>query len=165
MARDLPKDWKVRRKAAIQRDSRRCRFCNIRQGMNGINLEVHHIVPRRRGGGTHNLRNLITLCQTCHNRIHYGDLTSPTDELSYINRIKESLASLRWRKAGLKDIKQVNPVSVAQKVGSTIPKLELVKRHVGARSRIPDIQPRTFPDFMKDVETHNKTETEDCSAD
>jgi 5-methylcytosine-specific restriction protein A len=32
--------------------------------------EVHHIVPVSRGG-THAEENLMSLCQSCHNRIHH----------------------------------------------------------------------------------------------
>lgn len=31
--------------------------------------EVHHIVPVNRGG-THDFSNLMSLCQSCHNKIH-----------------------------------------------------------------------------------------------
>ena len=32
--------------------------------------EVHHIVPISRGG-THAADNLMSLCQSCHNKIHH----------------------------------------------------------------------------------------------
>ena len=32
--------------------------------------EIHHIVPLSRGG-THDRSNLISLCRSCHNKIHH----------------------------------------------------------------------------------------------
>lgn len=32
--------------------------------------EVHHIVPVRKGG-THERKNLMSLCRSCHNKIHH----------------------------------------------------------------------------------------------
>ncbi|MEW9502379.1 HNH endonuclease [Jeotgalibacillus marinus] len=39
----------------------------------GTSLEVHHMVPRIRGGN-HSSENLITLCTRCHWHIETGDL-------------------------------------------------------------------------------------------
>ena len=36
-------------------------------------LEVHHITPRAEGGGNH-LRNLVVLCELCHDKHHAGEL-------------------------------------------------------------------------------------------
>lgn len=60
-----PPDWERRRKAVLKRDNYRCREC----GAKNRKLHVHHIVPIS-DGGSHDLRNLITLCQSCHNSRH-----------------------------------------------------------------------------------------------
>lgn len=48
----------------IMRDGGRCRSCNTNR-----NLHVHHIRYRSEGG-THDEDNLITLCETCHDKAH-----------------------------------------------------------------------------------------------
>jgi hypothetical protein len=57
--------------AVLQRD-RSCRFPRIRKWIQttsccgrGTNLEIHHILPRGRGG-THAMTNLVTLCHLHH---------------------------------------------------------------------------------------------------
>jgi hypothetical protein len=62
------------RREVLARDRHRCR----RKGCNHSRfLEIHHIVPRSRGG-THDPANLVTLCSSCHQLWHEngGDLTS-----------------------------------------------------------------------------------------
>lgn len=49
------------RKAVILRDNCKCKMC----GVSNIQLEVHHITPKRQGGNN-TLKNLITLCSSCH---------------------------------------------------------------------------------------------------
>ena len=51
------------RKAAILRDGGKCMEC----GKSNCRLEVHHIKPRRRNG-SNTLDNLITLCESCHQK-------------------------------------------------------------------------------------------------
>lgn len=52
------------RKQVRHRDHGRCRLCD-RHGV----TQVHHIVYRSEGGG-HGLDNLISLCQSCHEKVH-----------------------------------------------------------------------------------------------
>ena len=51
------------RKAVILRDGCKCMEC----GKSNCKLEVHHIKPRRLNG-SNTLSNLITLCETCHQK-------------------------------------------------------------------------------------------------
>ena len=46
-----------------------CERC-LEQGRLMPVAEVHHILPVARGG-THDERNLMSLCQSCHNKIHH----------------------------------------------------------------------------------------------
>jgi len=48
----------------LSRDGYRCTTCGATR-----DLHVHHIVPRREGGPDE-LSNLVTLCFTCHERLH-----------------------------------------------------------------------------------------------
>ena len=53
--------WQHVRKKVFARDNYRCRLC----GSAG-RLECDHIVPLRAGGNPFELRNLQTLCRSCH---------------------------------------------------------------------------------------------------
>ena len=45
-----------------------CEMC-FKEGRMTLMEEVHHIVPISRGG-THDRSNLMSLCRSCHNKIH-----------------------------------------------------------------------------------------------
>jgi DNA helicase-2/ATP-dependent DNA helicase PcrA len=62
---DYPDNWNEIREKVLRRDNYRC--CN--EPSHNKKLHIHHIVPLSKGG-THNLNNLITLCEDCHKRIH-----------------------------------------------------------------------------------------------
>lgn len=53
-----------KRRYIRERDGKRCRLCGT-----ATNLHVHHIKYRSEGG-THDERNLITVCLSCHDRVH-----------------------------------------------------------------------------------------------
>ena len=46
-----------------------CEMC-LKEGKLTPVEEVHHIVPVSRGG-THDRSNLMSLCKSCHNKIHH----------------------------------------------------------------------------------------------
>ena len=52
------------RREVYRRDGWRCAMCDNSQG-----LQIHHVVPRGRGGVNHPM-NLITLCWRCHSAVH-----------------------------------------------------------------------------------------------
>lgn len=60
-------EWRRLRRETLKRDGYRCRVrdCEVR---GSALLTVHHIVPRAEGG-SHALRNLITLCPAHHDQI------------------------------------------------------------------------------------------------
>lgn len=63
-------EWKWRRREAIIRDDYTCQECGVQGGPKGdADLEVHHITPVTEGGSD-DLENLDTLCQSCHQRSH-----------------------------------------------------------------------------------------------
>ncbi|MFH2050982.1 MAG: HNH endonuclease, partial [bacterium] len=65
------------RRRVLARDGHRC------QGSGCTNtrfLEVHHLVPRARGG-TNRPDNLITLCSACHRHIHDKAQGMPASEV------------------------------------------------------------------------------------
>lgn len=54
------------RLAVIRRDNWHCQNCG-REDLDV--LTVHHVIFRSQGG-RHHIDNLVTLCVSCHNRIH-----------------------------------------------------------------------------------------------
>jgi hypothetical protein len=58
-------DKKIYREEILRRDNLTCQVCG--QKKRRTNLEVHHIIPRSKGG-TDDSTNLITLCKYCHDR-------------------------------------------------------------------------------------------------
>ena len=91
------------RKAVILRDGCKCMEC----GKTNCKLEVHHIKPRRLNG-SNTLSNLITLCETCHQKTegkeeqymkHYFDILKSSDNknLNYAQHVMIGKAWLRER--------------------------------------------------------------------
>jgi 5-methylcytosine-specific restriction endonuclease McrA len=56
--------------ACLMRDGYQCQQC----GKKNTRLEAHHIVFQEHGGKD-SLTNLLTLCETCHHRLHEGKIT------------------------------------------------------------------------------------------
>lgn len=52
--------WRAIRERILERDSHMCRACGI-----GTRLQVHHIDPRKYGGGDED-SNLMSVCRHCH---------------------------------------------------------------------------------------------------
>jgi hypothetical protein len=58
------------RMAILNRDGRRCRICGRKPDDHlDMELHVHHIRPWAKGGPT-SMKNLLTLCNTCHKGLH-----------------------------------------------------------------------------------------------
>lgn len=53
----------------LTRDKYTCQCCKTKKGT----LHVHHIIYRSKGGSDE-IENLITLCETCHKKLHKGEL-------------------------------------------------------------------------------------------
>ena len=66
------------------RDSYTCQSCKGKR--KDTRLEVHHIIFRS-NGGSDEAENLITLCRTCHTKVHDGSIT-----LNLKGKKKETLA-------------------------------------------------------------------------
>ena len=150
MSRPLPSDWAERRREVLRRDDYMCRNCERHEEMRGVSLEVHHIVPRSRGG-SHEKYNLITLCGHCHDRTHNGNVKAPDDPLSYVGRLKEEVRSFQWRQA---NITSIDPQSIARTVAGSFPDPTSIRNHTLLRNTISDPPPRTLPNFVVDVSKH-----------
>lgn len=72
-----PPDWDARRRVVYRRDGYTCKECGVRSGpygnKNSPALHAHHVKPLSESGTNH-LRNLVTLCDDCHNDIHEHDI-------------------------------------------------------------------------------------------
>lgn len=60
-----------RKAYVLNRDDYTCQYCKGKSKDN--RLEVHHIVFRSQGGSDDE-NNLITLCKTCHDKLHAGQI-------------------------------------------------------------------------------------------
>lgn len=65
------RNWDQQRRRARKRDNYTCQRCGIAQWEYGKGLDVHHKVPFRHFGierykEANQLKNLITLCRSCH---------------------------------------------------------------------------------------------------
>jgi len=60
------------REKVLERDDYECRFCEITEEEHQDNhdkgLSIHHIIPRRAGGGD-DIDNLMAVCATCHRTV------------------------------------------------------------------------------------------------
>lgn len=63
----MTESWKELRPAVLDRDRRQC--ANCKRSEEEVKLDVHHIVPRGRGGSDR-ISNLVTLCRQCHDAVH-----------------------------------------------------------------------------------------------
>lgn len=87
--RKVDKNWnafQTQRRHTLIRDGKRCLICNSRS-----HLTAHHIVHKCKGGTNNNI-NLMTVCVTCHRRIHdqFGSLIpSGQDPLKFKKEILE----------------------------------------------------------------------------
>ena len=75
----------------LSRDGYKCQKCKIQKGK----LHVHHIIFRS-DGGTNSPDNLITLCKSCHSKLHTGEFSikkskSKTKHATEIGIIKSQL--------------------------------------------------------------------------
>jgi len=63
--------WKTANTLTLMRDDCHCRVCGEHYQRDNP-IEVHHIIPQK-DGGTHNLKNLITLCERHHKETFKND--------------------------------------------------------------------------------------------
>lgn len=94
MSDRYPSNWGVIRKSVYSRDDYTCQICGVRGGKFG-NSEVHahHITPLSEGG-SHNLSNLVTLCESCHSSQHNYDIGTNAGQENSNNQISEEDSNL-----------------------------------------------------------------------
>ena len=83
-------NWGRRSYEARKRDGHKCQICGKPESENGRKLSVHHKIPFVKFGyvlgqntlykQANKLRNLVSLCATCHQKVEWGKLTMPISE-------------------------------------------------------------------------------------
>lgn len=77
-------DWKQRRARILKRDNYQCKICGT-----GMNLRVHHIrYPDILGEEPD--EDLITVCDSCHEKIHSNDVRQKRATAERIRTIQEN---------------------------------------------------------------------------
>lgn len=70
------------RMACLLRDTFKCQYC----GVGNTRLEAHHIIPKSKQGKD-SINNLITLCSSCHSKVHDGTISLNVTGMSGIKDI------------------------------------------------------------------------------
>ena len=83
--------WNVR-EYVLRRDNHRCQQCKGKS--KDKILQVHHIESRKTGGDCPD--NLITLCSTCHNKIHNHNLQLQVKKSASF-RAETFMSMVRWK--------------------------------------------------------------------
>lgn len=65
------KDFHNIKQYVLERDNYKCQYCKGKS--KDKYLHIHHIIFRSQGGSDHQ-NNLITLCKTCHDKLHDGKI-------------------------------------------------------------------------------------------
>jgi hypothetical protein len=117
--------WNVR-EYVFYRDGHRCQHC---KGMSKDPvLNVHHVVSRQTGGDRPD--NFVTLCETCHRKLHAGDLklevkaSSGFKAETFMSTVRRKLVN-RLRESGESVSHAYGYITKSRRVA-----LELGKSHV-----------------------------------
>ncbi len=159
MGRKLPTDWSSRRKQVYDRDDFRCGNCGRYHGMDGMNPHAHHIRPRERGG-THKLRNLVTVCDRCHEQIHQGVIPNPSHD-NPIDRACEAMRGIGWQ---VQERVQRDDLIDLVKTQS-IPSMDSLQAQLNLVNRAEEngFSPRSLSDIIRDLESHSEKDSSDCN--
>ena len=131
------------RKAVILRDGCKCMEC----GKSNCKLEVHHIKPRRLNG-SNTLSNLITLCETCHQKTegkeeqymkHYFDILKSSDNKN-LNYAQHVMIGKTWLREQLSMIGLLHLTFGGDTANKRID-WNIVKSHSNDAICITDLQP------------------------
>lgn len=81
------------REYVLYRDSHRCKHC--KGASKDRILQVHHIESRKTGGDAPS--NLLTLCKTCHEQYHRGEIDIVAKPSNVGFRAASLMNGIRWR--------------------------------------------------------------------
>lgn len=78
-------NWEIQRKKCYERDNYKCQICGVkcvgRRDIGGNSkrlIQAHHI-EKYESGGNNRLENLVTLCASCHKKLHEGEINYEMD--------------------------------------------------------------------------------------
>lgn len=134
------------RKAAILRDGSKCMEC----GRANCRLEVHHIKPRRRNG-SNTLDNLITLCESCHQKTEgqeelymdrYFSLLKSSDHKN-LNYAQHVMIGKKWLRKQLSNLGVLYLTNGGDTANKRID-WNVEKSHANDAVCITDLQPDTY---------------------
>lgn len=100
--------WEEIHSSALERDNYQCQLCGVHRESLDRNPDVHHIIsvrdfldsPNHDVTDAHALRNVISLCPSCHRHAEYGGISRErlrsminfVDDGDYIEHLVESVA-------------------------------------------------------------------------
>lgn len=146
--------WNTR-EYVLWRDNHECQICHGKSKDNRLN--VHHIESRQTGGNAPN--NLITLCETCHNKYHNGEIKTNLKRGKSF-RDATFMGVMRWAVYNrLKEIYQNVQMTYGYITKSIRIKNGLEKSHrIDARciTGNPEAEPLDCWYFIKKVRCHNR---------
>lgn len=153
------------RKAVIFRDGCRCAEC----GRTNCKLEVHHIKPKRLGG-SNTLSNLITLCETCHQKTegreerymqHYFAMLNSSDN-NFLNYASHVMIGKTWLRSQLSTLGQLHLTSGGETANKRID-WSVEKSHANDAICITSLFPDTCKIkewLMKPIRRQSKAKTD-----
>lgn len=116
-----PPDWKARRRAILERDNFICQAT----GCCWSAVDIHHVIPRARGGNHHS-DNLVALCRVHHAIVHLG--TNELDVSSYESN-RCTIVSNHWNTGAFV------PMHIRRFKRVTAAELTTIREHLGLRCR------------------------------
>lgn len=146
--------WNVR-EYVLWRDNHTCQYCKGR--LKDKVLNVHHIESRKTGGNAPN--NLITLCETCHEKHHKGEIQV---KIKRGSSFKDAafMGIMRW--TFCERLKEIYPnvsmtygyITKNTRIENSLPK----EHYVDARciSGNPLAEPLGYYFYQKKVRCHNR---------
>ena len=146
--------WNVR-EYVLWRDNHTCQYCKGKSKDKVLN--VHHIESRKTGGNAPN--NLITLCETCHEKHHKGEIQVKIKRGSSF-KDADFMGIMRWTfYERLKEIYSNVSMTYGYITKNTRIENSLPKEHyVDARciSKNPLAEPLGYYFYQKKVRCHNR---------
>ena len=117
--------WNVR-EYVLYRDGHTCQVCKGKS--KDSVLQVHHIVSRQIGGDRPD--NLVTLCQTCHQKLHKGELKVKL-KVGKGFKAKTFLSMVRWKLVNrLREVGEIVSVTYGYITKQKRIELGLLKSHI-----------------------------------
>lgn len=101
----VPESYLEKRPEVLERDDHECRTCGTEGGLKGdANLQIHHRVPRSEGGSD-DLSNLLTLCESCHSKLHGAD--TQNEKAVTLKQVMDAYRHIPYPSATASDIAEV----------------------------------------------------------